>query len=130
MDSGESPQMFTDVLLRRLPRRVKAKRRVFLYDNACNCMKVALCRSPYRIRRWMFLIDRYHQSNHKNCSRAYNMDYYECVKGVNSQVAEQINRKLRKMASSLAHYKFQTYMKVLENFFAYNNLKVKGLIIK
>ena len=31
-----------------------------------------------------------------------------------------------KMAPSLAHYKFQTYMKVLEFFFGYNtNLKTK-----
>ena len=56
------------------------------------------------------------------------MEYYEYLKDVNSQVAEQLNRKLRKMASSLAHYKFETYMKVLENFFAYNNLKVKKII--
>ena len=129
MESGESPQIFTSVLLRRLPRRVRAKRRVFLYDNACNLNKVALRRYPYRFRWWIFLIDRHHQKNHTNCSRAYNMRYYSYLKNVNSQLAEQLNRKLRKMAPSLAHYKFETYMKVLEFFFAYNNLKTKNIIV-
>ena len=128
MESGESPQIFTSVMLRRLPKRVRAKRRVFLYDNSCNCHKVALRRYPYRIRRWIFLIDRHHQKNHSKCSRAYNMKYYDQLKHVNSQLAEQLNRKLRKMAPSLAHYRFETYMKVLEHFFAYNNLKTKNII--
>merc|ERR1712096_350938 len=58
MSRGESPQMFTSVLLRRFPKRVRAKRRVFLYDNSCNLKKIALRRFPYRIRRWNILIDR------------------------------------------------------------------------
>ena len=60
----------------------------------------------------------------RNCSKTYvqmptmtagisfNMKYYQ-LKHVHSQLSEQLNRKFRKMAPSLAHYRFQTYMKVL-----------------
>ena len=56
------------------------------------------------------------------------MNSYNYLKQTNSQIAEQLNTKLRKFSASLALYKFETYMKVLENFFGYNNLKIKGII--
>ena len=49
MQKGESPGMFTRVLVKRLPKRVKAKRRYFIYDNACNCHKYALRRYFFNI---------------------------------------------------------------------------------
>ena len=36
MTTAESPQIFTNILTRRLPKTVQAQRRVFLYDNSCN----------------------------------------------------------------------------------------------
>ena len=36
---GESPGLFTRVLVKRFARRVKAGRRVFIYDNNCNLHK-------------------------------------------------------------------------------------------
>ena len=64
MKKGESPGMFTDVLVKRLPQRVKAKRRYFIYDNSCNCHKYAVRRYPWRIKNFTFVIDRHHLSNH------------------------------------------------------------------
>ena len=44
MTSAENPEIFTKILTRRLPKLVKASRRVFLYDNSCNLHKNALKR--------------------------------------------------------------------------------------
>ena len=74
---GESPVIFCHSILRRLPDKVKAHKRVVVYDFACKMHKVCLRRYPYRIRRFQFVIDRHHQSNHKSCSQAYNISKYE-----------------------------------------------------
>ena len=57
------------------------------------------------------MIDRHHYKNHKLCSSAYNMDTYKWLDGVNSQVCEQRNNQLRKMAKSLAHMSFKNYIR-------------------
>ena len=58
------------------------------------------------------------------------MDLYPQLKGINSQQSEQINRSLRSLSVILAHSKFETYMKVLELFFLYRNVRVKKDMIK
>ena len=70
IQKGESPILFCHSLLRRLPEKGKAHKRVVIYDFACKMHKVCLRRYPYRIRRFQFLVDRHHQSNHKPCSQA------------------------------------------------------------
>ena len=102
MKKGESPGMFTDVLVKRLPQRVKAKRRYFIYDNSCNCHKYAVRRYPWRIKNFTFVIDRHHLSNHTVCSTAYDINKYNDLKGINSQICEQRNRSLRKFHDRLA----------------------------
>ena len=119
IQKGESPALFAKVLMQRMPKRVKAHRRIIIYDNCCNFHKYCLRRFPFRIRRYLFVIDRHHLSNHKNCSQSYNMDNYRILDGVNSQVAEQRNRSLRKLSTTLAHYKFQNYLRILQLFFGY-----------
>ena len=107
MGEGWPPLTFY-LLLRsaRLPKNVKAEKRVFVYDNCCNFHKHVLRRYPWQSRKWHFVIDRHHYKNHKMCSRAYDMDSYKWLDKVNSQVCEQRNNSLRKMAKSLAHMKF------------------------
>ena len=51
------------------------------------------------------------------------MDSYKQLNKVNSQICEQ-----RKLAKSIAHMKFENYMKTLTLFFAYTNLKAKGVL--
>ena len=128
MKNGESPALFAKTLFKRMPKRVKAERRVFVYDNCCNFHKFTLRRYPWRSRRWTFVIDRHHYKNHKLCSSAYNMDSYKWLDGVNSQVCEQRNNQLRKMAKSLAHMTFKNYLRNLTLFFSYTNLKIKKVI--
>ena len=68
---GEGQGLFTKPLMKRLPKRVKAAKRVFIYDNNCNTYKYLMRRYPWRCRRWTFVIDRVHFKNHKNCSSAF-----------------------------------------------------------
>ena len=128
MERGESPQIFLHSIMRRLPAKVKAKRRVVVYDFACKMHKCALRRFPYRIRRFQFVIDRHHQANHTACSEAYNMSRYPFMNNINSQLAEQLNNSLRKLSTVAAYSKFDTYVKILEIFITVKNLTIKQII--
>ena len=59
---------------------------------------------------------------------AYNMDKYKDLDKINSQISEQRNNSLRKLSNTLAVYKLESYMKVLEIFFGLTNLKIKNVI--
>ena len=125
---GESPIIFLHSLLRRLPEKVKAHKRVVIYDFACKMHKTCLRRYPYRIRRFQFVIDRHHQSNHKACSQAYNISKYPAMNHVNTQIAEQLNNSLRKLSTVVAYSNFQTYLRIIQIFITIKNLKIKGVI--
>ena len=122
---GESALQVLGPITRRLPCRVRAKNRFFVYDNCCTSHKAALRRFPHRVRRWTFVIDRTHWKNHTTCHSGYNMDEFPQLKNVNSQQAEQINRSLRSLSTVLAHYRWETYLKVLELYFVRRNLRIK-----
>ena len=128
IQKGESPVIFCHSLLRRLPEKVKAHKRVVIYDFACKMHKCCLRRYPYRIRRFQFVIDRHHQSNHKACSNAYNINKYPHMKHVNTQVAEQLNNSLRKLSTVVAYSNFETYLRIIEIFITIRNLKIKKII--
>ena len=125
---GESPQIFCHSLLRRLPGKVRAHKRVVVYDFACRMHKTCLRRYPYRIRRFQFVIDRYHKKNHKYCSHAYNISKYPDMNHVNTQIAEQLNNSLRKLSTVVAYSNFQTYLKIIEIFITIKNLRIKNII--
>ena len=128
IQKGESPVMFCHSLLRRLPEKVKAHKRVVVYDFACKMHKCCLRRYPYRIRRFQFVIDRHHQSNHKACSQAYNISKYPAMNHVNTQIAEQLNNSLRKLSTVVAYSNFETYLRIIHIFVTIKNLKIKGVI--
>ena len=121
-----SSQQVLAPVVKRLPRRVQAQHRYFVYDNCCASHKGALRRFPHRVRHWTFVIDRTHYKNHTACHAGYNIDeLFPQLKNVNSQQAEQISRSLRSLATVLAHYKWETYLKVLELFFVRRNMRMK-----
>ena len=128
IENGESPIMFCQSLLRRLPSKVQAHKRVVVYDFACKMHKCALRRYPYRIRRFQFVIDRHHQVNHTTCSEAYNISKYPAMNNINTQIAEQLNNSLRKLSTVAAYSKFETYLKIIEVFITVKNLKIKNII--
>ena len=125
---GESPVIFCHSILRRLPEKVKAHKRVVVYDFACKMHKVCLRRYPYRIRRFQFVIDRHHQSNHKACSQVYDISKYPQMNEINTQIAEQLNNSLRKLATVVAYSNFQTYLKIIQIFITLKNLQIKKVI--
>ena len=128
IQKGESPLVFCHSLFRRLPQKVKAHKRVVIYDFACKLHKVCLRRYPYRIRRFQFVIDRYHQSNHKACSESYNISKYPEMAHVNTQIAEQLNNSLRKLSTVVAYSNFKTYLRIIQVFITVKNLSIKGII--
>ena len=65
------------------------------------------------------------KNQHTACQKGYNMDLYPMLKGVNSQQAEQINRSLRSLSVILAFSTFEHYMKILEIYFVYKNVKTR-----
>ena len=99
---GESPLQVVYPIIQRLAPRVQAKKRIFIYDFACRAQQSALRRFPYNVRNWTFLVDRCHWPNHTSCSSGYNISEYNELKDINTQMAEQINRSLRKLATPLA----------------------------
>ena len=65
------------------------------------------------------------------CSvQGYNMDMYPQLRGINSQQSEQINRSFRSLSVILAHVTFDTYMKILELYFVYKNVKTRRKLNK
>ena len=126
MTSAENPEIFTKILTRRLPKTVKAERRVFLYDNSCNLHKNALKRDAKEISKFKIFTDRHHWKNHTGCSESYNSDRYNYLKNVNTQICEQKNRSLRKLSSTLAYCSFKNYQNKVKLFFIMNNYEEKG----
>ena len=125
MTTAENPGIFLKFLLRRLPACVKSEIRVYLYDNECNLHKIALNRDAYEISKFRIFTDRHHWKNHTGCSNSYNCDKYDYMKEVNSQICEQKNRSLRKLASTLAYCGFNHYMVKVKLFFIINNFEEK-----
>ena len=111
-----------------MPEKVQAHKRVVVYDYACKMHTVCLRRYPYRIRRFQFLIDRHHQSNHKACSQAYNISKYPVMDHVNTQIAEQLNNSLRKLSTVVAYSNFLSYLKLIQIFITVKNLRIKKII--
>ena len=129
MHRGESPLMIIDPLLRRFPKRVQARQRFLIYDNACMARKCAEVRFPHKVRHWTFVVDRKHWDNHTACSIGFNMDEYSALNDVNSQISEQLNRSLRKLSTVLAYMGWENYLKLIELFMVYKNLKNKNLLV-
>ena len=78
-------------------------------------MNFAFFGTPYRT----------HMKNHTACHKGYDMDLYPQLKDVNSQQAEQINRSLRSLSVVLAHSTFEHYLRILEIYFVYRNVRIK-----
>jgi len=103
---GESPEVVLDFLFDRcrpgfLPRRVG-------YDNGCHLHSYIAARCPGLSAVIQIIIDRLHAPNHVNCSIAYQLDRftkYCSALNFNTQVVEQLNRLLQRMAP---HLRFST----------------------
>ena len=90
-----------------------------------SCIGVHYSDFSHKVRRFQSVIDRHHQANHTACSEAYSMAPYPFTNNMNSQLSEQLNNSLRKLATVAAYSKVDTYIKFLEVFITVRNLSVK-----
>ena len=81
--------------------------KLVIYDNACNLLRTAARRALYLIAKIRFLVDRLHWPNHSHCSTAHRMfeysQYSSYLRNLNSQIMEQLNRLLRRLAPHFQH---------------------------
>jgi hypothetical protein len=81
--------------------------RLVIYDNACNTMRYIAMRSLYIAGRVRFMVDRLHWANHVHCSTAFRLfeygQYSLTLRNLNSQIMEQLNNLLRRLAPHFSH---------------------------
>jgi hypothetical protein len=88
-----------------------------IYDNACNLQTYALMREPYLYKDVVFMVDRLHYCNHKNCSCAFDAKLFPRDLGsLNSQVCEQAHKQMRKLVSSLSYMSQTHFMEFMRYF--------------
>ena len=115
MTTAENPEIFTKFLTRRLQRDVQTKRRIFIYDNACNLHKNALKRDAQDISRFRIFTDRHHWKNHTGCSESYNSDRWIIWKML---IVKSVSRRID------LRWNYMTKVKL---FFILNNFEEKNI---
>ena len=99
MSYAESPRFLFSLLLEFWEKAPD----IILYDNACHAQEYAFNREPDFFKNSRFCIDKFHYRNHIACSRSFDSRLDPQAAQLNSQVCEQFNSTLRKVATS-AHY--------------------------
>jgi hypothetical protein len=115
------------------------------YDNACNLLEYCFNREPFFFKDYIFVVDRMHFKNHKNCTAGrtllifvftmtpvcagHNIDSFFWAEFFNSQVAEQANSstgKLQTQSSFMTVHHFTIYLR----FFAaeFNRHKLQRIL--
>ncbi|XP_052683945.1 uncharacterized protein LOC128168947 [Crassostrea angulata] len=120
MENNESPNVpFTFIRTRFL-----TAPSVVIYDNACNLHAYFLNRDPLFVQNTTFAVDNLHWRNHKSCSKIYHAKNIPLLDGVNTQMVEQNNSKLRKLKSQLSYMNHQNFMSHLKFFLWHCNKRV------
>ncbi|XP_021379373.1 uncharacterized protein LOC110466906 [Mizuhopecten yessoensis] len=88
-----------------------------IYDNACNLHAYCLNRDPVFIKDTIFAVDNLHWRNHKSCSKVYHPKHLPALLGINTQMVEQNNAKLRKLKSQLSYMNHGNFINHLIFFF-------------
>lgn len=120
MESNESPNVpftFLRTRFKRAPRTV-------VYDNACNLHSYCLNRDQGFFQATLFVVDNMHWGNHTSCSKVYHAKVHPRLQGVNTQMVEQNNSKLRKLKSQLSYMNHCNFMNHLKFFLWYCNKNV------
>ena len=85
----------TWILLQILSTRFSCAPKLLVYDNCCNLFKYCMSRTPWLFKDTRFVVDRFHYRDHVGCSEEFNMDTYEELKNMNSEISEQFNSGAR-----------------------------------
>ena len=96
MQSCESPKHPFSIFRQRF---LKAPQ-VIVYDNACKLHQYCLNHEPHFFRSTLFVVDQFHWRGHVGCSAGYCLNTYKqmAIKDINSQVNEQANAGLQRIA--------------------------------
>ena len=86
---------------RLLSTRWKDMPRFFFYDNGCNVHNFIQARDPGLFKNVQFIIDRLHWSSHLQCSSAFNPSLFAHLQELNTQLCEQLNSQLARLAPNL-----------------------------
>jgi hypothetical protein len=73
-----------------------------IYDNACNFLRSMILRFPALAKHFSCVVDTMHFSGHKMCSPFFNKRFMVALRRVNSAIAEQKNRFINYMKTSVA----------------------------
>lgn len=115
MERAESPRHVFQALLLHLPSPPKN----IVYDFACALQNYCLAREPAFFASTRFLVDRFHQANHKACGGGQRLSEYTAVRELaklNSEAAEQLNSRLRLLRRSLSYTNFADFKATLRLF--------------
>ena len=99
-----------------------------VYDDSCHSEAYFLARWPEFIKHTKHVIDRFHFRNHTACSLAYCMNLFPELSHVNSQVVEQNNAALKRIAGALHSMKQETFMRAVRLYLhLWNVSKLAGI---
>ena len=119
MTSSESPQMIFDVIMSRFPQNYSPQ---IIYDNACKFKEFGLNRETRRFMQIQITCDRFHESNHTSCGKSFKSSEYIQLLGKNTQACEQVNAKLRMIASTCTFMNADMFMRAITLFLTDYNI--------
>ncbi len=123
MQDVESPKTAFDVLMshfKKMPKNV-------IYDNCCQLCTYSLKREPSRFKNTRWLVDRFHfNKNHIGCSRGFCMDEYSDLSKVNSEIREQENSLLRRLATQITYMRPENAICHIKVFLAIRNMDLSA----
>ena len=82
-----------------------------------------LNRETRRFMNIQFSVDKFHESNHTSCGKTFNSSEYVSLSDKNSQACEQVNAKLRTIATTCTFMNPDMFMRSISLFLSYQNTK-------
>ena len=105
---------------------------IIIYDNSCNAKDFCDNREPEYFKDTHWFVDRTHYQHHIRCTEGFDLDTFEHMGDVNSQVAEQVNSLLSTRIGTQVQYMTQEHFMIsIRNFFEEtNHNKIEELNVK
>ena len=97
---------------------------IISYDNVCNLQPYSLNREPEWFHKVLFYVNEFHFRGHKNCSCEFSSANCHKLESRNYSLAEQKNRILRSMESSVGYMSRVNFLLFL-SFFVHKMNKVE-----
>lgn len=119
--------------------------KMIVYDNACNLHVSCNRREPLFFSQSKYVSDRMHWPDHTNCSSGYSLNALDqnmvlipsfgafpplTVRDLNSQVSEQLNRKLQSVRTQMSFMSHDNFVSFLKVFLAMHNEAKRSELFK